>query len=148
MTIREESSETSETSVVFIVDGDDAANKALQSVLAPMGATVVRFLSAEDFLQYYDGSQSGCLVTELRLPGMGGLDLQRALRDGGNILPTIVFTDCADVPAAVESMRLGARTVLEKPCRNLVLWNEIRRGLDIESRFQRARRKRSASPRE
>ncbi|MAD80006.1 MAG: DNA-binding response regulator [Planctomycetaceae bacterium] len=131
----------SESSTVFIVDGDCAAQASVQSLIAPMGVKAERFSSAEEFLQSCDGSQSGCLVTELRLPGMGGLELQKVLRARDMTLPTIVVTDCADVPAAVESMQLGAFTLLEKPWRDLVLWDQIQRALAVEAQLREARRR-------
>lgn len=130
----------SECSTVFIVDSDHAVHESVQSLVSPMGVAVERFSSAEELLQSFDGSQLGCLVTELRLSGMGGLELLRVLAARDMPLPTTVLTDCADVPATVEAMRLGASTVLEKPCRDLVLWDEIRRSLEVEPQFRKARR--------
>jgi FixJ family two-component response regulator len=128
---------------VFIVDDDDGSRRSVEALAASMGAATASFASAEEFLQAYDSAQPGCLVTDLRMAGMTGLDLQEQLNGLGRRIPVILMTAYADVPVAVRAMEQGAVTVLEKPCFNSQLWDAISKGLalDVRRRAQDAQRR-------
>ncbi len=100
---------------VFIVDDDDAIRLSLRMLLEAEGLSVEDFASAEDFLAVCTPQFSGCLITDLRMPRINGLQLQAALAQRGVETPIIMLTGHADVPAAVESLKAGAIDFLEKP---------------------------------
>ena len=126
---------------VFVVDDDLAVRQSVCALVKPMGVSTESFTSAEEFLDAYDRSRPGCLVTDLRMLGMSGLELQDKLAGMGITLPVIIVTAYADVPVAVCAMEKGAITLLEKPCRESDLWDAIRKALalDAERRQERAR---------
>jgi len=100
---------------VGVIDGDDGVRQSLESLLKTLGVTVETFKSAEEFLERIDRRPLDCLVTEVHLPGMSGIDLQRRLRARAITLPVIVIATEADVALAVRAMRLGALDFIEKP---------------------------------
>jgi len=93
---------------VFVVDDDDAARDSLLVLLGSEGLPVQGFASAMDFLDAFDPEAPGCVITDLQMPGMDGLQLIRELTQAGSILPVIVITGHADVSLAVEAMKAGA----------------------------------------
>jgi RNA polymerase sigma factor (sigma-70 family) len=115
---------------IFVVDDDEAVRRALTSAGALLGHPVQGFASAMEFLAAYDPTQPGCLVLDIKMPGMTGLELQRKLADDGNCLPIVMISGHADVRIAVEAMTLGAVTLLEKPFRLDELLAHIRRALE------------------
>lgn len=125
-----------EDSTVYIVDDDPAVRESVAALVDTLGVRCQTFASAEDFLFGYDNNVPGCLVTDLRMSGMSGMELLEALKEKGIILPLIMITGFADVPLAVRAMQDGAVTVLEKPCRDQELWDSIRKTLavDVEMR--------------
>jgi FixJ family two-component response regulator len=130
---------------VFVVDDDTIARQAMVKLLGAIFARVEGYASASEFLAAYDREQPGCLVAEVVLPGMSGLELHRRLsaaRDGQPALPVIFVTRHASVPIAVEAMQAGAVHFLEKPAREQDIWNSVRKALDIdrENRDRAARR--------
>jgi FixJ family two-component response regulator len=125
---------------IFIVDDDRASRESVRALVSPMGIATSDFASGEDFLKHYAPEMSGCLVTDLRMHGMSGLELQQHVVSQEWLLPAIILTGCADVPATVEMMQLGAVTVLEKPCRDMVLWDAIRKALAFEQEQRVIRR--------
>ena len=141
---------------VFIVDDDAAVRNSLRLLVKSVGLTAAAFVSAQEFLATYDPLQPGCLVLDVRMPGMSGLDLQQQLNLRGAVIPVIFITGHGDIPMAVEAMQHGAFDFLQKPFRDQDLIDRIQRALekDRESRAalgQRARnRERFASltPRE
>ena len=98
---------------IFVVDDDAAVGRALASAGKLLGRPVRAFSSAAEFLAVYDRDQPGCLVLDVRMPGMTGLELQRALADAGATIPVVMISGHADVRIAVEAMTLGAVTLLE-----------------------------------
>lgn len=118
---------------VFIVDDDADARESVTALAESMGVRAQSFPSAENFLESYDGSQQGCLVTDVRMMGMDGLELQQQLSARGVEMPVIVITAYADVPLAVQAMSNGAVTLLQKPCREQELWESIRSALTADS---------------
>lgn len=121
---------------VFIVDDDPAARDSVAALVRSKGLPVSTFASAEEFLAAYDPARPGCLVVDVRMTGMTGIDLQEVLRQRGLRIPVIVITGFGDVPTAVRAMKAGAFTFLEKPCRDQELWSCIQKALDAASRLQ------------
>ena len=101
--------------MVHIVDDDDAARDSLAFLLMAAGYEVRAYESASRFLELFTGEETGCLVTDVRMPGVTGLELARRLRALSSNLPIVVITGHADVPLAVEAMKSGAKDFIEKP---------------------------------
>jgi FixJ family two-component response regulator len=123
--------------VVFVVDDDEAVCASLRLLIGDIGLEVRTFTSARQFLAEYDPSQSGCLVLDVRMSGMSGLELQARLRESGLRIPTIIITGHGDVPMAVEAMKAGAMDFIEKPFRDQVLLDGIQRAIDLDARTRR-----------
>lgn len=119
---------------VFIVDDDPAARQSVSALIESMGLLAETYASAEKFLETYDPGRPGCLVTDYRMVGMSGLELQEALVSNKITLPVIVITAYADVPLAVDAMKRGAITLLEKPCHENELVSNIRRAVEMDAR--------------
>lgn len=119
---------------VFIVDDDAAVRKAMQLLLRSVGRSAEIFASAEDFLDQYDSNRAGCLVLDIRMPGLGGLELQERLLAMGSAIPIIFITGHADVPMAVEAMQKGAFDFIEKPVRDQELLERISEALNADRR--------------
>lgn len=100
---------------VFLVDDDEALRRATTRLLNASGFEVKASASAEEYLASFDPSQGGCLLLDLRMPGMSGLELQRTLAARGVELPIVFLTGHADVPTSVNAMKAGAVDFLEKP---------------------------------
>lgn len=115
--------------VVYVVDDDAHARKAVTTLVEAMGVETVGFVSAEEFLHGHDGRRPACLVTDVRMIGMSGLELQEELLNRGVDISVVVLTGFATTPGTVRAMRNGALTLLEKPCRDDELWEAIRNGL-------------------
>jgi CheY-like chemotaxis protein len=100
---------------VFVVDDDDAVRDSLRLLLKSAGIPCEVYASAQDFLSGYDAGQPGCLVLDVRMPGMSGLEMQHELNLRGATLPVIFITGHGDIPMAVEAMQHGAFDFLQKP---------------------------------
>ena len=124
---------------VFVVDDDDAVRRAVASAGGLLGYPVKVFASAAEFLASYQDDQPGCLVLDVKMPGMSGLELQRKLADGGATIPVVMISGHADVRIAVEAMTLGAQTLLEKPFSLDELLAQIRRAIERDSAVRSAR---------
>ena len=116
--------------VVYVVDDDSATRSALSSLLRSVDLNVITFESANDFLAAYIPDLPACLVLDVRLPGLSGLDLQTRLTEIKVDLPIIFVTGQGDVPMAVRAMKAGAVEVLTKPFRDQELLDAIRQALD------------------
>ena len=119
---------------VYIVDDDQATRKSLRWLVETLGVPVQTFHCAVSFLDAYDASMPGCLVLDMMMPGMNGLELQRALIERGIEIPVIVLTGYADVPTAVRALKSGAVEFLEKPFNDDVLLEQIRKALALDTR--------------
>ena len=108
-------SQSQDKSVVYLIDDDDQFRKSLRVLLQTAGYSVREFPSAESYLEASDKNDCGCIVLDLRMPGMGGKVLQHQMHTNGDPTPIIIVTAYASVPATVEAMKRGAVTVLEKP---------------------------------
>jgi two-component system response regulator FixJ len=115
--------------IVHVIDDDAALRDSLAFLLSAAGFQVRNFESAQAFLQELTGIQSGCILTDVRMPGVDGLELLRLLQEMGRGLPVIVMTGHGDVPLAVKAMRLGAADFVEKPFEDEVLIDSIRSAL-------------------
>jgi two-component system response regulator FixJ len=133
--------------VVFIVDDDPAVRESMGMLMASAGLDSRGFPSARDFLAAYEPEVPGCLVLDLRMPGMSGIELQEELDRRGATLPIIFLTAYADVPTAVGAVRAGAVDFLQKPVDGGRLLNRVRDALGIDSR-SRARRSEAEGARE
>jgi FixJ family two-component response regulator len=128
---------------IFVVDDDAAVRRAIAGAGKLLGRPVRSFASAAEFLAAYDTAQPGCLVLDLKMPGMTGVELQQRLADDGTPIPIVVVSGHADVRTAVEVMTLGAVTLLEKPFRLDELLTHLRRALELDA-ANRARAARHA----
>ena len=126
--------------VVFFVDDDDAICQSLRLLIEDIGLVVRTCNSAQQFLSEYDPDQAGCLVLDVRMAGMSGLELQSRLRELGMTIPTIIITGHGDVPMAVEAMKAGALDFIEKPFRDQVLLDSIQRAIESDRRTREARK--------
>ena len=126
-----------EQPTIFIVDDDIAAQESMAAITSAMGLRSKRFSSATEFLDAYDPSESGCLITDERMPGMSGIELLRTFQKLSSNAPSILITAYADVPLTVEAMQYEAVTVLEKPCQHQELRKAIRTALKREESRQR-----------
>jgi two-component system response regulator FixJ len=120
-----EMSEISNNQTVFIVDDDQSIRQAMGLLLESVGLDNEIFESADEFLQRVSDDRSGCLVLDIRMPGMSGLELQETLADRGNSMPVIFVTGHGDIPMAVEAMQNGAVDFIQKPFRDQELLNRI-----------------------
>lgn len=111
--------------LVHIVDDDDAVRDALVEVLDALEMNARGFASANEFLDYVSLETAGCLVLDIRMPGISGLELQKKLRAMNSALPIIFITGYADVPMAVEAIKLGAIEFIQKPFREQELLDAI-----------------------
>ena len=128
---------------VFVVDDDQAIRHSLKWLIESVGLRVHTFASAEEFLHAYYPGQSGCLLLDVRMPGMSGLELQAHLARQESRLPIIMITGHGDVPMAVKAMQAGAVDFIQKPFNDEVLLDSIRRALDLSGK-QREERMRQA----
>jgi FixJ family two-component response regulator len=119
---------------VFVVDDDEGARDSLCALVSSMGLTAHGYESASKFLREYDANQPGCLVTDYRMAGLSGLDLQQQLIARRIKLPVIMITAYATPSLAVQTMQQGAVTLLEKPCDDQVLAEAIRQALVRDAR--------------
>ena len=114
---------------VFIVDDDDEVRDSLEDLVDSVGLKAEIFASAQEFLAAYDPLRAGCLVLDIRMPGMSGLELQEKLGEQQAVLPIIFITGHGDVPMAVEAMRRGAVDFIQKPFRDQDLLDRINSAL-------------------
>ena len=126
-------------STVVIVDDDPSVANAIVRLLDSAGLKAASFATPAEFLAAYDANQTGCLVLDLTMPEMSGLDLQGLLLEKGGAPPIIFLTGTGDIPTGVKAMKLGAVDFLTKPVEETVLLGAIERALTDE-RADRARR--------
>jgi len=127
-------------SMVFVVDDDAEVRKAIASLIRSVGLQVQLFGSAQDFLRAKQPEVPGCLILDIRLPGISGLDFQRKLAEANNTIPIIFITGHGDIPMSVRAMKAGAVEFLTKPFRDQDLLDAIQHALERD----RARRQREA----
>jgi FixJ family two-component response regulator len=129
-----------EEAIVFVIDDDPAICRASARLIQSVGLTVQTFGSAQEFLSSPRPDAPACLVLDVRLPGLSGLDLQRALAEAQVHVPIIFITGHGDIPMSVQAMKAGAVEFLTKPFRDQVLLDAIQDALarDRKARQQRA----------
>jgi len=118
---------------VFIVDDDAAVREAMSWLVSTLQYPVEVFESAADFLEHYTPERPGCVLLDVRLPGMSGMQLQRKLLDDGAIIPVIIITGHGDVPMAVRAIQTGAFNFLEKPFRDQELLDNIQEAIELDA---------------
>jgi two-component system response regulator FixJ len=119
--------------VVCVIDDDDAARQSLEFLLKTAGISVRAFESAKQFLQAMSEIRSGCIVTDVRMPEVSGIDLLREVKRKNVGLPVIVITGHGDVALAVEAMKIGAIDFLEKPFNDDLLLTSVRTALQKDA---------------
>jgi len=132
----------SPAATVFIVDDDEAVRSSLRLLIRSVGLQAQAFAAAREFLDSYDARHPGCLVLDVRMPGMSGLELQQELNQRGATIPVVFITGHGDVPMAVEAMQQGAFDFLQKPFRDQDLLDRVQKAMarDAESRASMAAR--------
>jgi FixJ family two-component response regulator len=130
------------TPTVYVVDDDDGMRRALTLLLSTVGYRTLGFANPADFLAQFESDTHGCVVLDIRMPGMSGLELQQHLNKTGSMLPVIFITGHGDVPMAVQAMKEGAFEFIQKPFRDQDLLDRINHALqqDAENRATLARR--------
>ena len=123
---------------VFVVDDDESVRSSLKFLLRSASLESRVFGSAQEFLETYDPAQPGCLVLDVRMPGMSGLELQQELNLRGATIPVIFITGHGDVPMAVEAMQHGAHDFLQKPFKDEDLIERVRRALATDAKTRAA----------
>lgn len=124
----------SASGTVFVVDDDRAVRDSLALLVDSAGLAVETFASAQEFLDAYTPERRGCLITDIRMPGMSGLELQETLVNDDVRIPVIVLTGHGDVPAAVRALKAGAVDFVEKPFNPQALLDLIQQAIskDVE----------------
>jgi two-component system, LuxR family, response regulator FixJ len=117
---------------VYVVDDDDGMRRALNLLLNTVGYKTAAFASAKEFLDRFKPDDAGCLVLDIRMPGMSGLELQQHLNRMGSMLPVIFITGHGDVPMAVQAMKEGAFEFVQKPFRDQDLLDRINHALELD----------------
>ncbi|HTT05767.1 MAG TPA: response regulator transcription factor [Steroidobacteraceae bacterium] len=118
---------------VFVIDDDEAVRNSLRLLLKSVGLAVRTFASAQEFLPTYAADQPGCLILDIRMPGMSGLELQQQLNLRGATIPVVFITGHGDIPMAVEAMQHGAFDFLQKPFRDQDLIDRVQRALERDA---------------
>jgi FixJ family two-component response regulator len=134
----------SDQATIFIIDPDESAVAMVRAIAEEMHVPCEAFTQAEDFLAAYTGNRPGCLVTEIRLMGVNGIELQETLAADCISLPVVFVTSHAETRLTVLAMQNGAITVLEKPPSLQELWDAIRTGLTLDEKTRRIDAKHSA----
>jgi len=130
---------------VFIVDDDPAVTRALGGLIESIDLKAVAYQSADEFLNAYRPTGPGCLVLDVRMPGMSGLELQQKLLAAGVSLPIIMITGHGDIRMAVEAMSAGAFNFLEKPFRTQELCDNIQKAIRLDQDRWRHRQRQTRS---
>jgi FixJ family two-component response regulator len=126
-------------STVFVVDDDSSVRDGLVDLISSVGMTAKAFTSAQEFLQHKRQNAPACLVLDVRLPGLSGLDLQRQLGQSGHSIPIIFITGHGDIPMTVRAMKAGAVEFLTKPFSKKALLDAIRAAIERDRAMHRER---------
>lgn len=118
------------TDMVFVIDDDESIREALKSLIRSVGLSVETFASAQDFLKSSRPDVPSCLILDVRMPGLSGLDLQRDLAEANIHIPIIFITGHGDIPMSVRAMKAGAVEFLTKPFRDQDLLDAIQQALE------------------
>ncbi len=142
--------------VIYLVDDDEGMRRALSVLMTTVGYNAVAFARPGEFLAKFDPDQHGCLVLDVRMPEMSGLEVQQHLNRSGALVPVILITGHGDIPMAVQAMKDGAFDFLQKPFRDQELLDRINAALKqdaenramVEQQADLRRRAESLTPRE
>jgi two-component system response regulator FixJ len=118
--------------IVYVIDDEPDVRDALRMLLKSVELSVETFESALEFLDHYELDQPGCVISDIRMPGMSGLDLQQKLNAMGALIPVIIISGHADVPTAVRAMQTGAMDLVEKPFSDQLLLDKIHSAIRID----------------
>jgi FixJ family two-component response regulator len=123
-----------------LIDDDVSVRDGLSSLIEAIGLSVQTYTSATEFLNSNRGEEAGCVVLDVNMPGMNGLELQREMNVSGIRMPVIFLTGCGDIPMTVQALKAGAVHFLTKPVREAELMDAIRQALEVDrkSRPERA----------
>ncbi len=133
-----------DTPVVFLLDDDRSIVEALGRVLRAEGFPVRTWTSALEFLEEHEPDVPGCLVADVLMPHLSGLELQRALQDCGSHRPIVFITGQGDIPMSVRAMKAGAVTFLSKPVARIELLGAVREAIEKDATFREANHERVA----
>jgi two-component system, LuxR family, response regulator FixJ len=141
---------------IFVVDDDDGMRRALGTLLSTVGYKTALFALPSEFLARFKADEPGCLILDIRMPEMSGLEVQQQLNRAGAMLPVIFITGHGDVPMAVQAMKEGAFQFIQKPFRDQELLDHINHALqfdrdnrkDLAVRAEVRRRVETLTPRE
>jgi FixJ family two-component response regulator len=125
--------------LIYLVDDDEAVRDSLGLLFASIGLAHEAYPSALDFLQHYDPKRLACLVADIRMPGLSGLELQQRLNEQHAELPIIFITGHGDVPMAVTAMKSGAADFVQKPFRDQDLIDRINKAIDLDRERRKTR---------
>jgi two-component system, LuxR family, response regulator FixJ len=129
--------------IVHVIDDDEAMRESLSFLLGAVGIEVQTYESAEAFLKVVPAAKAGCVITDVRMPGLSGIELLRRLRELKLGIPVVVITGHGDVPLAVEAMKIGAADFLEKPFDDEALLASVRSALNQLDQDQKRQSERS-----
>jgi two-component system response regulator FixJ len=130
--------------IIHIIDDDDAIRESLSFLLQAAGFGPVTYESADIFLERLEHIEAGCIITDVRMPGLTGIELLRRLQKRDGSLPVIVITGHADVPLAVEALKAGAFDFIEKPFDDELLISVVRKALRVREEARRRNEARAA----
>ena len=130
--------------VVFLVEDDEPVRKAINLLMMSAGLVCESYSSGKEFLEVYDPKRPGCVVTDMRMPGISGLDLQERLTAMDPAPPVIIITGHGDVPAAVRAMKQGALDFIEKPFGDQALLDAVQRAIDRDLSSRESQKKKQA----
>lgn len=131
--VRMKDTRSNNTPLVHIVDDDDGMRRALEALIATVGHATVTFARPAEFLKQHDPGRPGCVILDIRMPDMSGLEVQQQLNSRGSMLPVIMITGHGDVPMAVQAMKHGAFDFLQKPFRDQDLIDRINAALKLDA---------------
>jgi len=127
-----------DVATVIVVDDDAGVRNSMRILLKSVGLNCTLFASAQEFLGAYQPSQQGCLVLDIRMPGMSGLELQQELNLRGAVIPVIFMSGHGDIPMAVEAIQHGAFDFLQKPIREQDLLDRIQRAITKDGELRKS----------
>jgi RNA polymerase sigma factor (sigma-70 family) len=130
--------------IVHVVDDDAALRDSLRWLIESVGLAARVYGTAEEFLSDYDGGGPGCLVLDVRMPGLSGLELQEKLRRQDIQIPIIIVTAHADVPIAIRALKAGAMDFIEKPFSDQILLDRVREAIEHDREQRQVAAKRAA----
>lgn len=131
--------EISKEPTVFVVDPDAATRNSIRELAGTMSLLCEAYGSGQEFVEALRESDAGCVILEIKIPGIGGIQIQRILKERGNDIPVIFLTAHPELSIAVEAMRSGAVHFLEKPFRSNEVWNAIQEAVELDQERRRDR---------